>query len=60
MSKGSMEIDDRLLGEAQRLSGLRTKRAVVNAALEFLVRYERLKKARRYRASGAWKSELKN
>ena len=55
-----MEIDDRLLREAQRLSGLRTKRAVVNAALEFLVRYERLKKARRYRASGGWKSELKN
>ena len=55
-----MEIDDRLLREAQRLSGLRTKRAVVNAALEFLVRYERLKKARRYRGSGVWKSELKN
>ncbi len=60
MTKGSVEIDDRLIREAQRLSGLRTKREVVNAALEFLVRYERLKKARRYRVSGAWKSELIN
>jgi Arc/MetJ family transcription regulator len=33
-----VEIDDRLLGEAKRLSGSRTKRATIEAALRELVR----------------------
>jgi len=45
MTKGSIEIDDELLREAMRLSGIKTKRAVVHAALEFLVRLERREKA---------------
>jgi Arc/MetJ family transcription regulator len=60
MSKGSVEIDDRLIREAQKLSGLRTKRAVVNAALEFLVRYERLKKGQLYPARVDWKNKTKS
>jgi Arc/MetJ family transcription regulator len=47
MIKGSIEIDDELLHEAQKLSGLKTKRAVVHAALEFLVRFEKRKKVLR-------------
>jgi len=34
----NIEIDDRLMQKAQRLSGLRTKRAVVEAGLRLLVR----------------------
>lgn len=34
----NIEIDDRLMEKAQRLSGLRTKRAVVEAGLQLLVR----------------------
>jgi Arc/MetJ family transcription regulator len=34
----NIEIDDRLMQKAQRLSGLRTKRAVVEAGLQILVR----------------------
>jgi len=34
----NIEIDDRLMQKAQRLSGLRTKRAVVEAGLQLLVR----------------------
>ena len=34
----NIEIDDRLMQKAQRLSGLRTKRAVVEAGLQILIR----------------------
>jgi Arc/MetJ family transcription regulator len=34
----NIEIDDGLMQKAQRLSGLRTKRAVVEAGLRLLVR----------------------
>ena len=34
----NIEIDDALIKKAQRLSGLRTKRAVVEAGLQILVR----------------------
>ena len=37
----NIEIDDGLLNEAQRLSGLKTKRAVVEAGLKTLVRVKR-------------------
>jgi Arc/MetJ family transcription regulator len=34
----NVEIDDDLMEEAQRLSGLKTKRAVIDAALRMFVR----------------------
>ena len=34
----NIEIDDRLMEKAQRLSGFRTKRAVVEAGLQILIR----------------------
>ena len=37
----NVEIDDNLMGEAQRLSGLKTKRAVIDAALRMFVRVKR-------------------
>ncbi len=37
----NVDIDDRLMDEAKRLSGLKTKRAVVNAGLESLIRLKR-------------------
>ena len=37
----NIEIDDDLLREARRLSGLKTKRAVVEAALRMFVRVKR-------------------
>ena len=37
----NIDIDDKLMEEAQRLSGLRTKRAVVDAALRMFVRVKR-------------------
>jgi len=37
----NIEIDDKLMKEAQRLSGLKTKRAVVEEGLKALVRLKR-------------------
>jgi Arc/MetJ family transcription regulator len=39
----NIEIDDRLIEEAQQLSGLKTKRAVVDAALRMFVRVQHQK-----------------
>lgn len=38
MPRMMVEIDDRLLEEARRLSGARTKRAAIEAALRELIR----------------------
>lgn len=40
----NIDIDDELMEEAQRLSGLKTKRAVVRQGLETLIRLERRRK----------------
>jgi len=37
----NVEIDDTLMQEAPRLSGLKTKRAVIDAALRMFVRVQR-------------------
>lgn len=37
----NIEIDDKLMKEAQRLSGLKTKRAVIDASLQMFVRVKR-------------------
>lgn len=39
----NIEIDEKLMKQAQRLSGLKTKRAVVDAALQMFVRVQRQK-----------------
>lgn len=38
MPRMMVELDDRLLAEAQRMTGTRTKRAAIEAALQELVR----------------------
>ena len=52
-------IDDDLIREARKLTGLKTKRELVNRALELLVRMEARKGILRYRGSGIWKGDLK-
>lgn len=43
MPRMMVEVDDRLLEEARRLSGARTKKAAIEAALRELVRRRRSK-----------------
>ncbi len=59
MSRTTIDLDDRLIRRAQRLTGLKTKRAIVNRALECLVRTEARNGILRYYASGIWKGGLK-
>jgi Arc/MetJ family transcription regulator len=59
MSRTNIEINDQLAREAQKLTGLKTKRAVVSGALELLVRTERRKGLLRYYGSGVWKGDLR-
>ena len=58
MARTNIVIDDRLIREARKLTGLKTKRELVNRALEVLVRTEARKGILRYRGSGIWKGDL--
>ena len=55
----NINIDDRLLNQARKLTRLRTKREVVHRALEVLVESEARKGILRYRGSGIWDGDLK-
>lgn len=54
----NIEIDDRLLEKAQRLSGLRTKRAVVEAGLKTLVRLKEQEEILRLAGKVHWEGDL--
>ena len=59
MSRTNVEIDDGLIRQARKLTGLTTKRKIVQEALESLVRAERRKGILRYYGSGIWKGDLR-
>ena len=54
----NIEIDDRLMREAMRSSGARTKRATVEAALRLLVRLRRQTAIRQLRGKVKWEGDL--
>ena len=59
MSRTNIDIEDRLIRKARRLTGLKSKKAIVGRALEELVRIETRKGILRYYGSGIWKGDLK-
>ncbi len=52
-------LDDRLVREAMRASGLKTKRAVVEAGLRLLVQTKAQGAMRRLRGKVAWEGDLR-
>lgn len=52
-------LNDELVRKVRKLTRLRTKREIVDKALELLVRSEIRKGILRYYGSGIWKGELK-
>ncbi len=54
----NIEIDDRLMAEALKLSGARTKREAVDLALQALVRLERQAEIRKFRGKLMWEGDL--
>jgi len=52
-----IDIDDRLLAQARKLTGLRTEREIIHRALEVLVQSEARIGILRYRGSGIWEGD---
>jgi Arc/MetJ family transcription regulator len=59
MSRTNIDIDEKLIREARKLTRLKTKREIVHKALELLVRSETRKGILRYYGSGMWQGDLK-
>jgi Arc/MetJ family transcription regulator len=59
MARTNIDIDDKLIRKARRLTRLKTKRQIVDKALELLVRSESRKAILRYYGSGIWKGDVK-
>ena len=54
----NIDIDDRLMREAMRSSGARTKRAAVEQALRLLIQTRAQKSIRRLRGKVTWQGNL--
>ncbi len=54
----NIEIDNDLMDEAIKLTGLKTKKATVELGLQTLVRLKKQEKFRRYRGQLAWDGDL--
>ena len=54
----NIDIDDNLMAKAMRASGKPTKRAVVEEALDLLVRTRRQAGIRKWRGKVAWEGDL--
>lgn len=54
----NIEIDDKLMDEARRASGLRTKRATVEEALKLLVQTRKQAAIRKLRGKLQWEGSL--
>jgi Arc/MetJ family transcription regulator len=55
----NIDINESLVRKARKLTRLKTKRQIVDKALELLVRSESRKGILRYYGSGIWKGDLK-
>jgi Arc/MetJ family transcription regulator len=59
MGRTNIVIDESLISKARKLTRLRTKREIVDKALELLVRSESRKGILRHYGTGIWKGDLK-
>jgi len=59
VGRTNINIDDSLIRKARKLTRLKTKRQIVDRALELLVRSESRKGILRFYGSGIWKGDLK-
>ncbi|MBV8631095.1 MAG: type II toxin-antitoxin system VapB family antitoxin [Silvibacterium sp.] len=58
MARTNIDLDETLMRRVQKLTQLRSKRQVVNTALELLVRSESRKGILRYYGAGIWGRRL--
>jgi Arc/MetJ family transcription regulator len=60
LMRTNIDIDEGLIRKARKLTRLKSKRQIVQKALELLVRSERRKGILRYYGSGIWKDDSKS
>jgi Arc/MetJ family transcription regulator len=54
----NIDIDDRLMVKAQRLTGLKTKKETVEKGLESLININRQTEIRKFRGKLRWEGDL--
>ena len=59
VARTNINIDENLIRKARKLTRLKTKRQIVDRALELLVRSETRKGILRYYGTGVWEGDLK-
>jgi Arc/MetJ family transcription regulator len=59
MARTNININESLIRKARKLTRLKTKREIVERALDLLVRSEDRKSILRYHGSGIWKGDHK-
>ncbi len=59
MSRTNIDIDDSLIRKARKPTRFKTKRQIVDKALDLLVRSETRKGILRYNGSGVWSGDLR-
>lgn len=60
MGRTNIVIDESLIRKARKLTRLRTKRQIVDRALDLLVRSESRKGILKYYGSGIWQGDLQS
>ena len=56
----NIEIDDKLLSDAMKATGAKTKREAVELGLAALVRLKKQERLRKYRGKLRWKGDLED
>jgi Arc/MetJ family transcription regulator len=54
----NIELDDKLINEAMRITGITTKKALINKALQEFVDSYDVKELLKYQGSGVWEGNL--
>jgi Arc/MetJ family transcription regulator len=58
MSRTNIVLDDKLVADCQRATGIKTRRALVQHALEELLRRQRQKKVLELKGAVSWEGDL--
>jgi Arc/MetJ family transcription regulator len=58
MSRTNIVLDDKLVADCQRVTGIKTRRALVHHALEELLRHGRQKKVLELKGAVRWEGDL--
>ncbi|GHU70944.1 DUF2191 domain-containing protein [Spirochaetia bacterium] len=54
----NVDLDDTLVTQAMKISGINTKRAVLNMVLKEYIRKNNLKRILKYKGSNVWEGNL--